>query len=341
MSVIEVVYPGCNLCTLCGTGEMPDEKTLSSHLNGERHNHSLRLHWGKRAPQVSMMEKDISQLGLPRWQWHVRSLLHEYVMALGSTIHTQACHKLYMQACRQLQKYTKMEKTSLLELAIWKASICNGLIFSTMAEFRECKVLEEGFGEDAYMADCRIGCGGEVIIERVLAFLPKSRTPPSQYLNTPIIKEVSPGCFVCSLCGTGIMNSRSNLSSHTRSLQHQTNLHGLVSENGMGRRAWRVSMVEKHVSQLGLPRWQWHVRSLLHEYIVTSDSKFFTQACQDLQKYTKMEKTSLLELAIWKARICKGLIFQECLSFMRTKFWRKALTRMHTWLNAASAVGLR
>mmetsp|Transcript_22192 Transcript_22192/g.44903 ORF Transcript_22192/g.44903 Transcript_22192/m.44903 type:complete len:93 (+) Transcript_22192:1323-1601(+) len=51
--------------------------------------------------------------------------------------------------------------------------------FSRMSEFYENKVLEEGFDKNAYVAECRISCGTEVIIKKALAFLPKSRDPSS------------------------------------------------------------------------------------------------------------------------------------------------------------------
>lgn len=70
-----------------------------------------------------------------------------------------------------LEKYERMERSSLLELAIWKARICDGVIFRSVNEMQEYKILDEEFDSSAYSKKMRVINGSDVTIPRVLEFL--------------------------------------------------------------------------------------------------------------------------------------------------------------------------
>jgi hypothetical protein len=62
---------------------------------------------------------------------------------------------------------------------------------------------------------------------------------------------------------------------------------------------------EKRTKSLGLPKWRWHMGNLLTEYNESSaacEGDRFEALQTTLVRYEKMEKLSLLELAVWKAR---------------------------------------
>lgn len=70
-----------------------------------------------------------------------------------------------------IHKYMKMEQTSLLELALWKASIADGVFFSRIDDAREYAALEETFDSQEYIRNARIASGCETVIPLVMAFL--------------------------------------------------------------------------------------------------------------------------------------------------------------------------
>ena len=73
---------------------------------------------------------------------------------------------------QQLKKYTKLEKTSLLELAVWKASCLwfdGSMSFHTMQGILDQCAMEESFDPVAYKAERRFT--GSVAVRVVIRFL--------------------------------------------------------------------------------------------------------------------------------------------------------------------------
>lgn len=104
------------------------------------------------AMEGASYEKRTKSLGLPKWRWHMRDLLTKYKES------SAACEADLFEALQTtLVRYEKMEKLSLLELAVWKAR-------------RESRVNDE---EDVKVSihDMRITSGVQVIIPFVLTFL--------------------------------------------------------------------------------------------------------------------------------------------------------------------------
>jgi len=98
---------------------------------------------------------------LTTWRWKMQALLLEYVQG-----DTTLC-----KARQTLQKYEKMERLSLLELAVWKASLMSDPYFKTMDDLDAYWTLERGFDPVAYKNDRRVTSGITVIIQSVLPFL--------------------------------------------------------------------------------------------------------------------------------------------------------------------------
>ena len=75
---------------------------------------------------------------------------------------------------QQLMKYTMLEKTSLLELAVWKASCLwfdDSMHFYTMQDILDRWAMYESFDPVAYKADRRFTISIAVIVKGVIQFL--------------------------------------------------------------------------------------------------------------------------------------------------------------------------
>jgi hypothetical protein len=90
----------------------------------------MRIHL--RAENVKGLQSRVSSLGLPRWRWEIESLLLMYVQDEEDASSSVLLNK----AKKVLTKYELMERLSLLELAVWKASLVSDAFFSTMEETR-------------------------------------------------------------------------------------------------------------------------------------------------------------------------------------------------------------
>ena len=153
-------------CKLCGTGGMYKSSRMS-HFLGSGHammyNDIQKLELKlNRLDKVLQSEARVRKLGSIHWQRHVKSLMFEYtsqgVVPIG-------------EWSQFLTKYERMERTSLLELAIWKARICDGLFFQSLEQVHEYKLLDSSFDEVAYRKNLRFLSGAEVIIPLVVEFL--------------------------------------------------------------------------------------------------------------------------------------------------------------------------
>ena len=77
-----------------------------------------------------------------------------------------------------LLRFERMELGCLLEMAMWKAAICNGLRWDgtigvalhSMAEVREYKILDGNFNEKSFLRKRRKECGSHIVVPLVLQF---------------------------------------------------------------------------------------------------------------------------------------------------------------------------
>ena len=75
---------------------------------------------------------------------------------------------------QQLDKYTKMEKTSLLELAVWRASCLwfdGSRNFDTMQDILDTWAMDESFDPTAYKNERRFTSNVAVIVQGVIQYL--------------------------------------------------------------------------------------------------------------------------------------------------------------------------
>jgi len=87
--------------------------------------------------------------------------MYEFVVGLKNE---QQCLFLFAEVFRR-------ETASVLELALWKARICDGIIFTSVQEMREYEILDPEFNVGEYTKKMRITCGAEVIIPLVMEYL--------------------------------------------------------------------------------------------------------------------------------------------------------------------------
>mmetsp|Transcript_12691 Transcript_12691/g.22969 ORF Transcript_12691/g.22969 Transcript_12691/m.22969 type:complete len:190 (-) Transcript_12691:24-593(-) len=159
-------------CLLCGTGWMP-RGTRACHFQGFQHARNYdqvrRLeqekcslqHLKSNTERTKSLEGRVNSLGLEKWRLHCKALMYE-----------QAVHSQPETICMNvLAKYERMERISLLELAIWKSRICDGLVFFNVDEMRQYPALDEDFDPTDYAHNIRITSGSAIIIPRVMEFL--------------------------------------------------------------------------------------------------------------------------------------------------------------------------
>ena len=151
-------------CTLCSTVDMHRNNALS-HFRSGGHTYAVVKEEQETRLHSSMLPTgariDIC-LGSEVWKRNIKALIYDFVYAnIGSEEHIERHYKLY---CR-------MEKSSLLELALWKASICDYVHFETLQDVYDYSALEEDFDPVDFVRQKRITSGVEVIIPRVVEFL--------------------------------------------------------------------------------------------------------------------------------------------------------------------------
>ena len=120
------------------------------------------------------------------------------------------------------------------------------------------------------------------------------------------------GMFRCVLCRTGCMN-RKNANKHVRGHGHRNASQKREFSERLNKRALNANetltslsrrQVKPKLEWLGLPRWRYHIKAELCDYILTdkwTDNGVPPSVDKLLETYTKYERTSLLELAVWKA----------------------------------------
>ena len=105
-----------------------------------------------------------------------------------------------------------------------------------------------------------------------------------------------------------------------------------------------TNIIQRRIDSLGLPRWRRDIKVDLFDYVFASGNDTTgvpASITQQLDKYTKMEKTSLLELAVWRAS-CLWFDgtrnFDTMQDILDTGQWMKALTLRNTKMSVGSLV---
>ena len=159
------------ICVLCNTGSM-HRKIVRSHLNGCHHQLNLsseRLIERTKKVRVTCPATEIEKLGLLRWRQQIKADIHDYIFDSSDVV-----HEVPSSVTHQLQKYTKLEKISLLELAVWKASCLwfdGSLSFRTMQDILDQWAIDKSFDPVTYKAERRFTSSTAVIMRGVLQFL--------------------------------------------------------------------------------------------------------------------------------------------------------------------------
>ena len=165
------------ICLICRTGSM-HRNQLQSHLDGFSHRQSLRDECLKdRAKRVdgALIMYQIESLGLPlKWTRHIKAELCNYIFDSGLDVSRVIDGSIPSSLQRLMKKYKKLEETSLLELASWKASCLwfdGSLNFHTMQDILDQWAMDENFDPVAYKAERRFTRDVSVIVRGVMAYL--------------------------------------------------------------------------------------------------------------------------------------------------------------------------
>lgn len=143
---------------------------VDSHLSGYGHKQNV-LNEGRKQ-RMEMMSLNyfllfyrIERLGLLSWKWHIKGMIFDHIY-----------HKNFDASDieRQLEQYEQMERTSLLELAVWGASCLHfdgSRNFHTMQDILDQWALDEHFDPAAYKSDRRFTSSVAVVMRNVTEFL--------------------------------------------------------------------------------------------------------------------------------------------------------------------------
>lgn len=154
-------------CLLCQTGYMP-ANGAKHHFNGSKHSaafhrvKNLENEYVEKEIFMVTVQNRLENLGLDVWRWRVKAALYDV---------SRGARKDFLAVLRMLERYEIMEILSLLELALWKAQICDGLTFSSVQEMREYQILDENFDPTNFAMEMRAISGSAVIIPLVKSFL--------------------------------------------------------------------------------------------------------------------------------------------------------------------------
>lgn len=166
-------------CALCGTGWM-STAARKAHMQGSFHKlqyervraleaeeaerkrkEAEEKRVGSRYLEMKTLEPRVSQLGLESWRSATKRAMFDYAGAWYSRDSVDAL----------LGRYEQKERLSLLELAVWKCRIADGIYFPNIDMVREYPALDEGFDAKEYIRNARICSGSEIIVPGVIRFL--------------------------------------------------------------------------------------------------------------------------------------------------------------------------
>ena len=140
---------------------------------------------------------------------------------------------------------------------------------------------------------------------------------PQQWRNVPYVQDSGDGFVICRLCCTGEMH-KSICGRHFSGSLHQKTYRE-VKENyrraqlqaqerwAIASRVEQIRSEQKVIRSLGLKAWRDDAKARMLDTITTSINDYaeleYIQVRKIIKKNIKMEKFSLLELALWKAKI--------------------------------------
>jgi hypothetical protein len=152
------------ICTLCNTGCMSSAEVVRSHLGGTRHNNNIRrMATMTRVEFAQKYDLFIDGIVHPQWRNQMKSDLYDYILS-----------KKPENISNQLKKYQKLERVTLLELAVWKANclyLDGSGNFQTMQDIIDQWTMDETFDPATYKAERRFTATFAVIIRSVVQFL--------------------------------------------------------------------------------------------------------------------------------------------------------------------------
>jgi len=130
-----------------------------------------------------------------------------------------------------------------------------------------------------------------------------------QFRNVPYV-ETNGGTVRCMLCGTQWMYESAR-KMHFTSSRHLSNYEKAAKNRSIFLRKDIVERYKHRVSALGLAKWRHHVQSLMFDYLFTFTQEPIrepllppSEILSILNRYEQMERASLLELALRKAKLC-------------------------------------
>eukprot|EP00978_Attheya_sp_CCMP212_P023704 scaffold73105_cov49-Attheya_sp.AAC.1 len=181
VAYVDINEDGLALCHLCETGWMNRAARINHFLGGP---HQRKYNWirtqeiiiqGKecvaRLDVLKFFESRVNALGLPKWRWHIKALMHDYVANNDAAENATHIEQILVQ-------YEQKERISLLELFIWKSGICDGHAFFSVDEMQSHdKGLQMANNSSNNAHIRRIASGSAIIIPRVMPFLCLDEVP--------------------------------------------------------------------------------------------------------------------------------------------------------------------
>lgn len=178
---VDIFDDGSVRCNLCRTGCMAEEQR-KAHFHGSKHRmyythvktaererneaQQKRNVVAYRCSLAATYEERVKQLGCHQWQADVGFSMYQFIQHGGDILPQPK------EALQKLERYEHMESLSLLELAIVKTKICDGVFFRTLDDLRDQHVLSNGtFNSSSHVHAMRVKSGCDVIIPNVARFL--------------------------------------------------------------------------------------------------------------------------------------------------------------------------
>jgi hypothetical protein len=148
-------------CLLCGTGWLNNSERIEhfhSSQHARRYYQLKQIHREQKAAleHRERLETRNLALGLKAWRDAVTVGIER-----NEIVNTEAL----------LEKFEKMERLSLLELAVVKAKAVDGVIFRNTTEIFEQQAVDPEFDASIYLNIQRVVSGSEVIVPAVARFL--------------------------------------------------------------------------------------------------------------------------------------------------------------------------
>jgi hypothetical protein len=127
-------------------------------------------------------------------------------------------------------------------------------------------------------------------------------TQVNQYRNVPYVESFNDGTSRCLLCDTGFMY-RETRRSHFSGQRHAQRYNYLRQQEELVFRHSMFRINEKRIERLGSTKWKYDLKVIALNFL-TAEHAMISDFEANLDKFERMEVSSLLELAIWKAFKC-------------------------------------